>query len=111
MKLAAFLAAATFLHAADPAADLLNALPFRNLGPFRAGAWVSTIAIPAQPANLRQRVIYAGARTGGVWKTSNAGTTWENITDAIHIASVGALAVAPSDANTIWLGSGDNSVT
>ncbi|HKA01201.1 MAG TPA: hypothetical protein VKE70_32030 [Candidatus Solibacter sp.] len=111
MKLAAILAFATLLHAADPAADLLNALPFRNLGPFRAGAWVSTIAIPAQPANLRQRVIYAGARTGGVWKTSNAGTTWENITDAIHIASVGALAVAPSDANLVWLGSGDNSVT
>src|SRR5215472_9729096 len=96
----------TALSAADPTIpDLLDALPFRNLGPFRAGAWVSTVATPSH------RVIYAGARTGGVWKTSNAGATFENVTDGIHIASVGALAVAPSDANIVWLGSGDNSVT
>ena len=109
---AAFLCFTTLAPAADPTIpDLLNAIPYRNLGPFRAGAWVSAIAIPSQPAKLRQRVIYAGARTGGVWKTSNAGATFENITDSIHIASVGALAVAPSNPDIVWLGSGDNSVT
>src|SRR5437773_1948112 len=79
------------LRAADAISDVLNAFPFRNLGPFRAGAWVSAIAIPTQASKLRQRVIYAGARTGGVWKTANGGATFENITDAIHVASVGAL--------------------
>jgi photosystem II stability/assembly factor-like uncharacterized protein len=108
---AAILFSATILPAADPATDLLNTFPFRNLGPFRAGAWVSAIAVPPQPDKLRQRVIYAGARTGGVWKSANGGATFENITDSIHIASVGALAVAPSDADVVWLGSGDNSVT
>jgi photosystem II stability/assembly factor-like uncharacterized protein len=112
LKLAAIILFATSAFAADPTIpDLLNAFPFRNLGPFRAGAWVSTIAIPAQPAKDHLRVIYAGARTGGVWKTSNGGATFDNITDSLRIASVGSLAVAPSDANIVWLGSGDNSVT
>ena len=108
---AAILLSTAILHAADPTTDLLNTFPFRNLGPFRAGAWVSAIAIPPQPDKLRQRVIYAGARTGGVWKTANGGATFENLTDSVHIASVGALAVAQSDGNIVWLGSGDNSVT
>ena len=113
MRLAsALLLSAAAALAADPTlADLLNAIPYRNLGPFRAGAWVSAIAIPANPAQARQRILYAGARTGGVWKTSNAGATFENVTDSIHIASIGALAVAPSNPDIVWLGSGDNSVT
>jgi photosystem II stability/assembly factor-like uncharacterized protein len=101
---AALFLSASLLCAADNVAELLNKMPFRNLGPFRAGAWVSTIAV-------RDRTIFAGARTGGVWKSSNYGTTFENVTDANAIASVGSLAIAPSDANVVWLGSGDNSVT
>jgi photosystem II stability/assembly factor-like uncharacterized protein len=107
-----FVMSAGLALAADPTlAGLLDAIPYRNLGPFRAGAWVSAIAIPANPAAARNRIIYAGARTGGVWKTVNGGTTFENVTDSIHIASVGALAVAPSNPDVVWLGSGDNSVT
>ena len=50
-------------------------------------------------------------RTGGVWKTTNNGVTFENVTDSAGINSVGAVAVAPSDANVVWVGSGDNSIT
>ena len=55
--------------------------------------------------------MFAGARTGGVWRTTNNGTTWEPVTDSAGIASVGAVAVAPSDANVVWVGTGDNSLT
>ena len=55
--------------------------------------------------------MFAGARTGGVWRTTNSGTTWEPVTDSAGIASVGAVAVAPSDANVVWAGTGDNSLT
>src|SRR3954447_3173410 len=105
MKLIASLLFAFTLSAADPTlADVLNSFQYRNLGPFRAGGWVSTIAV-------HHKLIYAGARTGGVWKSANAGTTFENVTDTIGIASVGALAIAPSNPEVVWLGSGDNSVT
>ncbi len=104
------------LGASAPAAgpglsDVLNAFPYRNLGPWRAGAWVSAVAVPEAPAAAHRRTIFAGARTGGVWRTVNNGTTWEPVTDAAGIASVGALAVAPSDANVVWVGTGDNSLT
>jgi photosystem II stability/assembly factor-like uncharacterized protein len=98
--------------AADPGlTDILNAFPYRNLGPWRAGAWVSALAVPDTPASAHRRTIFAGARTGGVWRTVNNGTTWDPVTDAAGIASVGALAVAPSDANVVWAGTGDNSLT
>ena len=98
--------------AADPSyPDLLKAFTYRNLGPFRTGAWVSALAIPESPAHAHARVMFAGARTGGVWRTTNSGTTWEAVTDGVGIASVGAVAVAPSDANVVWVGTGDNSVT
>jgi len=91
--------------------DLLNAFTFRNLGPFRTGAWVAAFAVPESPEHAHQRVMFAGARTGGVWRTTNSGTTWEPVTDSVGIASVGAVAVAPSDANVVWVGTGDNSLT
>ncbi len=91
--------------------DLLNSFPYRNLGPFRAGAWVVDIAVPEAPARAHRYTFYAAARTGGVWKTSNNGTTFEPITDSIGLSSIGAIAVAPSNADVIWVGSGDNSVT
>ncbi len=97
---------------ADPSfSDLLNAFPFRNLGPWRTGAWVSSLAVPETPAKAHRRTMFAGARTGGVWRTTNSGTTWEPVTDAAGITSVGAVAVAPSDAAVVWAGTGDNSLT
>jgi photosystem II stability/assembly factor-like uncharacterized protein len=104
LGVAAFPAQITF-------SDLLNAVPFRNLGPWRAGAWVTSLAVPETPPSAHRRTIFAGARTGGVWRTQNNGTTWEPISDSAGIASVGAVAVAPTDANVIWVGTGDNSLT
>ncbi|HEV2446651.1 MAG TPA: hypothetical protein VGS58_12035, partial [Candidatus Sulfopaludibacter sp.] len=106
------LAAAAGVAAAQPNyADLLDAFPYRNLGPFRAGAWVVDAAVPETPARAHQHTMYIAARTGGVWKTTNGGATFENITDSQGIASVGAVAVAPSDENIVWVGTGDNTAT
>jgi photosystem II stability/assembly factor-like uncharacterized protein len=91
--------------------DILNAFHYRNLGPWRTGAWVSALAVPETPAKAHRDTMFAGARTGGVWRTTNHGTTWEPVTDAAGITSVGAIAVAPSDANVVWVGTGDNSLT
>jgi photosystem II stability/assembly factor-like uncharacterized protein len=105
------LAAAVALAADPTLADLLRAFQYRNLGPWRTGAWVSSLAVPETPEKAHRRVMFAGARTGGVWRTTNSGTTWEPVTDSVGIASVGAVAVAPSDANVVWVGTGDNSLT
>src|ERR1700727_3433870 len=91
--------------------DILNAFSYRNLGPWRTGAWVSALAVPETPGNAHRHTMFAGARTGGVWRTNNNGTTWEPVTDAAGVASVGAVAVAPSDAKVVWAGTGDNSLT
>lgn len=90
---------------------LLKTFQFRNLGPWRTGAWVSALAVPETPEKAHRDVMFAGARTGGVWRTTNRGTTWEPVTDSVGITSVGAVAVAPSDANVVWVGTGDNSLT
>src|ERR1035438_5361043 len=106
------LAGAAFAFAADPTyTDILKAFQYRNLGPWRTGAWVSSLAVPETPAKAHRHTMFAGARTGGVWRTTNSGTTWEPVTDSAGIASVGAVAVAPSDANVVWAGTGDNSLT
>jgi photosystem II stability/assembly factor-like uncharacterized protein len=91
--------------------DVLNAFPYRNLGPFRAGAWVVAVAVPEHPDKAHAHTFYAAARTGGVWKTVNSGTTFENVTDSIGLNSIGAVAVAPSNPDIVWVGSGDNTLT
>src|SRR5262245_31608179 len=90
-----------------PLDTLLNALTLRNIGAFRTAAWVTAIAIPDAPLHDHLYTIYAATRSGGVWKTINAGTTWEPITDSAGIAAVGAVALAPSRPSTVWVGTGD----
>ena len=88
------------VQAGDPA---LRALHWRLVGPYRGGRTVAVAGDPAKPL-----VFYFGAVDGGVWKTGNGGQTWRNITDGrSDIASVGALAVAPSDPNVLYVGSGE----
>ena len=87
---------------------LLNGLTYRNLGPYRAGAWTVAVAIPETPAKAHRTTIYAALRSGGVWKSSNGGVTFEPIMDSQSIYSMGAIAVAPSDENLVWVGTGDN---
>lgn len=87
--------------------SLLRAFTFRNLGPFRAGSWISALAVPSAPEQARRYTLYVGARTGGVWKTTNNGTTFEPIFEGQAVSAIGALAVAPSNADIVWVGTGD----
>src|SRR5262249_16084395 len=75
-------------------ASALNSLTFRNLGPFRDGAWITTIAVPDAPAHDHLYSIWVGARSGGVWKTTNGGITWDPIFDGVGVAPIGAITVA-----------------
>src|SRR5213594_390762 len=86
-----------------PAPRLLAGLVWRNLGPFRAGRVSAVSGVIGQPGTF-----YIGLPLGGVWKTTSAGETWTPIFDAVTSASsVGALEVAPSDPNIIYVGMGD----
>src|SRR5438067_12505509 len=82
---------------------LLVGLEWRNIGPFRGGRISAVSGVIGQPG-----VFYFGAANGGVWKTTSAGETWYPIFDSITTtSSIGAVEVAPSDANVIYVGTGD----
>lgn len=102
--------ATVLIHAQQPPAlaDVLNALTFRNIGPFRTAAWITEIAVPEAPAREHAYTIYAASRSGGLWKTVNNGITWDPISDSVEVAAVGSVALAPSDANVVWMGTGAN---
>jgi photosystem II stability/assembly factor-like uncharacterized protein len=86
---------------------VLNAMSFRNVGPFRTAAWVTEIAVPETPQRDHLYTIYAATRTGGLWKTVNSGITWTPISDSVDVAAVGAVAIAPSNPSVVWMGTGD----
>jgi photosystem II stability/assembly factor-like uncharacterized protein len=83
-----------------------NALTFRNLGPFRSSAWVTEIAVPETASRDQLYTIYAATRSGGLWKTTNNGITWAAISDSVDTAAVGAVTIAPSNPNVVWMGTG-----
>jgi photosystem II stability/assembly factor-like uncharacterized protein len=87
--------------------EILKNFTFRNLGPFRTGSWVTSFAVPEAPLREHLYTLYVGTRNGGVWKTVNNGVTFEPIFDGQAKLSIGAVAVAPSDANTVWVGTGE----
>src|SRR6187401_879333 len=87
--------------------SVANALTFRNVGPFRTAAWVTEVAVPDTPARDHLYTMYAATRSGGLWKTTNAGTTWTVVSDSVGAAAVGAVAVAPANSNVVWMGTGD----
>lgn len=87
-------------------ADRLAALKWRLVGPFRGGRASSVTGVPGQP-----RLFYMGACGGGVWRTTDAGGTWQCISDSTFgTGSVGAIAVAPSDPNVIYVGMGEEAI-
>ncbi|MCB0019902.1 MAG: hypothetical protein KDE09_19065, partial [Anaerolineales bacterium] len=84
--------------------DLLANLHFRCIGPPRGGRVVTVAGVPGDSATY-----YFGAVGGGVWKSDDAGQYWQNVSDGyFNTSAVGALAVAPSDANIIYAGTGEH---
>ena len=104
------LASADTLHA-QHAADttLFAAMQWRNIGPFRGGRADAIAGVTSQP-----NTYYAGYTGGGVWKTENAGHSWRVISDGPNGAgmsgSIGALAIAESDPNVVYVGTGEHAV-
>lgn len=105
-----FLTAHTLSGQQDKAKDSLSVqykgLKFRNIGPFRGGRSVASTGVIGDPM-----LYYMGSTGGGVWKTDDAGITWKNISDGFFkTGSVGAIAVADSDPNVIYVGMGEHPV-
>ncbi|MGB7667343.1 MAG: hypothetical protein WBL66_08805, partial [Candidatus Acidiferrales bacterium] len=101
----AFLVLATLVFAFSKEAvaqqmdqNLFGGMHWRMIGPFRSGRAVAVTGVPGHPD-----VFYFGAVGGGVWKTTDAGRVWEPVFDAEKIASIGAIAVAPSDTNVVYV--------
>jgi len=85
----------------DP--ELFSALKWREIGPFRGGRVTAVTGVPGN-----DRLYYMGATGGGVWKTENAGISWQNISDDyFNVGTIGAIAVAESDSNVIYVGTGE----
>jgi photosystem II stability/assembly factor-like uncharacterized protein len=84
----------------DP--DSFSAMKWRLVGPHRAGRVTSVAGIPGKPA-----IYYFGTPGGGVWKTTNGGRVWKPIFDDAHVASIGAIALAPSNPDIVYVGTGE----
>ena len=84
---------------------LYEGMRWRELGPFRGGRSCTVTGVPGQP-----NLYYFGTVGGGVWRTKDAGQTWENITDSYFGGTIGAVAVAESDPNVIYVGEGEQTL-
>jgi photosystem II stability/assembly factor-like uncharacterized protein len=93
------------LRAQEVSTDLYSALKWRMIGPFRAGKVNAVAGVPGNSA-----VYYFGADGGGVWKTTDGGNVWKPIFDGQPVGSIGALALAPSNPNVIYVGTGVNGI-
>src|SRR5204862_3403045 len=82
--------------------SLFAGMRWRCIGPFRGGRTVGAAGVPGKPG-----LFYAGVNNGGVWETDDYGRTWRPIFDGQPTQSIGAIAVAPSDPNVIYAGSGE----
>jgi len=99
----ALILAASFslLQAQQTNKDILGAMRYRYIGPV-GNRVTSVVGIPGQPS-----IYYTGAASGGIFKTTDGGTHWESVFDGHPVSSIGALAIAPSDPNTVWAGTGE----
>ncbi len=85
---------------------VFSSLEWRLVGPHRGGR---VVAVCGHPIDLQ--TFYFGACAGGVWKTTDAGLTWRNISDGyFNVSAIGAIAIAPSDPNVIYVGTGEHTI-
>lgn len=83
----------------------LQNLTWRNIGPYRGGRSCAVTGVAGKP-----NLFYFGSTGGGVWRTTDAGNTWQNISDGFFGGSIGAVAVSTSDNNVIYVGQGEETV-
>jgi photosystem II stability/assembly factor-like uncharacterized protein len=84
-------------------ADKLKNLEFREIGPAVMGGRIDDFAVVESNPNI----VYVGTASGGVWKTTNNGTTWEPVFDKEGVSTIGDIAIAPSDPAVVWVGTGE----
>src|ERR1035437_6561375 len=104
MRTGFLLPALLLTHAAFAQVDekLLGGMQYRLAGPFRGGRVIAVAGVAGDP-----QTYYFGAAAGGVWKSVDGGAHWNPMFDKEAIASIGSIAVAPSDANVVYVGSGE----
>ncbi len=102
LLVAGFLIAQTGAQGLSP--DLLKAVKFRAIGPTAQGGRFVDVAVP----ETEPWTIYMAAATGGLWKSVNNGTSWEPLFENQPVISIGDIAVAPSNAAIVWVGSGEH---
>ncbi|MFZ0211645.1 MAG: hypothetical protein WBE20_01290 [Candidatus Acidiferrales bacterium] len=93
---------ASGLRAQTLDAKTWSGVKWRSIGPFRGGRVETVVGIPGNPD-----IYYFGAVTGGVWKTTDAGLSWNPMFDKENIASIGAIAIDPQDSNVLYVGTGE----
>ncbi len=108
MKRLIAVAFSLMLLGVSPAQTFTSKLQWRSIGPFVGGRVVAVAGVPSNPD-----LFYMGGVQGGLWRSTNYGQNWENITDGklpLNAYGIGAIAVAPSNANVIYIGTGESDI-